>query len=198
VLGGWRGHPQVPWTTNAIARVQFQFLIPPGSSERCEARCRNSRSGGPRTHMGSIRTPLDFGSLECAPDDRLREAIQTPSFPDAQLRIVDGASAPDLRCAIAHRGISRFRVRCFASPRNDGASHRPTTSRHTPRKRSIQYAAAFRFHHWRLGILDRPPEPVIGRRKAPTRWQAMTATSVAQSYSSNAASRPRDAMRPSR
>src|SRR6266851_398029 len=24
------------------------------------------------------------------------------------------------RCAIAHRGISRFRVRCFASPRNDG------------------------------------------------------------------------------
>ena len=28
--------------------------------------------------------------------------------------------APDLRCAIAHRGISRFRVRCFASPRNDG------------------------------------------------------------------------------
>src|SRR4051794_5018301 len=31
----------------------------------------------------------------------------------------DGALAPDLRCAIAHRGISRFRVRCFASPRND-------------------------------------------------------------------------------
>jgi len=25
----------------------------------------------------------------------------------------DGALAPDLRCAIAHRGISRFRVRCF-------------------------------------------------------------------------------------
>ena len=32
----------------------------------------------------------------------------------------DGALAPDLRCAIAHRGIPRFRVRCFASPRNDG------------------------------------------------------------------------------
>src|ERR1700730_4715334 len=29
-------------------------------------------------------------------------------------------SGPDLRCAIAHRGSSRFRVRCFASPRNDG------------------------------------------------------------------------------
>jgi len=30
----------------------------------------------------------------------------------------DGALAPDLRCAIAHRGISRFRARCCASPRN--------------------------------------------------------------------------------
>src|SRR5258708_32518574 len=29
------------------------------------------------------------------------------------------SEGPDLRCAIAHRGISRFRVRCFASPRND-------------------------------------------------------------------------------
>jgi hypothetical protein len=36
-------------------------------------------------------------------------------------------------------------------------------NRHTPRKRSIQYAAPPRFHHWRLGILDRPLEPVIGR-----------------------------------
>ena len=27
-----------------------------------------------------------------------RAAIQTPSFPDAQLRIVDGASAPDRVC----------------------------------------------------------------------------------------------------
>jgi predicted membrane metal-binding protein len=29
----------------------------------------------------------------------------------------------NLRCAIAHRGISRFRVRCFASPRNDGSNN---------------------------------------------------------------------------
>src|SRR5436190_5468553 len=36
----------------------------------------------------------------------------------------DGALAPDHRCAIAHRGISRFRVRCLASPRNDGAKLR--------------------------------------------------------------------------
>src|SRR6267142_1935043 len=40
------------------------------------------------------------------------------SNPDS---VIPGWSAgPDLRCAIAHRGISRFRVRCFASPRNDG------------------------------------------------------------------------------
>src|SRR6266436_7501047 len=43
---------------------------------------------------------------------------QTHSFVGRSFR--DGALAPDLRCAIAHRGISRFRVRCFASPRNDG------------------------------------------------------------------------------
>src|SRR5438552_475378 len=41
------------------------------------------------------------------------EAIHSSSFRD-------GAPAPDLRCAIAHRGISRSRARCFASPRNDG------------------------------------------------------------------------------
>src|SRR6266481_6320071 len=48
--------------------------------------------------------------LECRQCER--------SDPDA---VIPGWSAgPDLRCAIAHRGISRFRVRCFASPRNDG------------------------------------------------------------------------------
>src|SRR5882724_4671825 len=34
--------------------------------------------------------------------------------------VIPGWSAgPDLRCAIAHRGISRFRVRVFDAPRND-------------------------------------------------------------------------------
>jgi hypothetical protein len=28
--------------------------------------------------------------------------------------------------------------------------------------------------HQRFGILDHPPEPVIGRRLAPTRWRMMT------------------------
>src|SRR6266850_2121164 len=46
----------------------------------------------------------------------------------ANCSVIPGWSeGPDLRCAIAHRGISRFSgaqlrtiVRCFALPRNDG------------------------------------------------------------------------------
>jgi hypothetical protein len=41
----------------------------------------------------------------------------------------------NLRCAIAHRGISRFRVRCFASPRNDG-SRSPAPSPTAARQRA--------------------------------------------------------------
>jgi hypothetical protein len=40
--------------------------------------------------------------------------------------------------------------------------------------RGIQYAAALRFYNWRLGVLDRPLEPVIGLAKGKTRWRAMT------------------------
>src|SRR5260370_32346905 len=48
--------------------------------------------------------------------------------------------------------------------------------RHTPRKRSIQYAVASRLLHQHSVILDHPLEPVIGRRVAPTRWRVMTAS----------------------
>jgi len=35
------------------------------------------------------------------------------------LIVIPGWSeGPDLRCTVAHRGISRFRTRCFASLRN--------------------------------------------------------------------------------
>src|SRR6266700_5291639 len=38
-----------------------------------------------------------------------------------RLTVIPGWSeGPDLSCAIAHRGISRFRVRVFDAPRNDG------------------------------------------------------------------------------
>jgi hypothetical protein len=45
--------------------------------------------------------------------------------------------------------------------------------------RGIQYAAASPFITGVSGILDRPPELVIGRRDAPTRWRTMTAEGVA-------------------
>jgi len=53
------------------------------------------------------------------------EASSCPSFRRAMATksafVIPGWSErPDLRCAIAHRRISRFRVRCCASPRNDG------------------------------------------------------------------------------
>src|SRR4029077_5241776 len=41
------------------------------------------------------------------------------------------SEGPDLRCASAHRGISRFRVRCFASPRNDQGTG-PRMNKHDP------------------------------------------------------------------
>jgi hypothetical protein len=46
---------------------------------------------------------------------RFRDAVIDAVIPGR----VDDAN---LRCAIAHRGISRFRVRCFASSRNDDYS----------------------------------------------------------------------------
>jgi hypothetical protein len=37
-----------------------------------------------------------------------------------------------------------------------------------------EYAAAYRFNRWRLGVPDRPTEPVIGLAEGETRWRAMT------------------------
>src|SRR5260221_5880435 len=88
-------------------------------------------------------------------------------------------------------------------------------SRHTPRKRSIQYAAAFRFHHRRLGILDRPPsramttdrfvaEPSLRAQAkqsiAPRnrKLDCFVAPLLAMTADPNMTSRPRGAMHPSR
>src|SRR5919197_2287476 len=40
--------------------------------------------------------------------------------PFVPLIVIPGRAQRELWCAIAHLRISRFRVRCFASPRNDG------------------------------------------------------------------------------
>ena len=64
------------------------------SSGRCQRR-------GKRTHAHHCS--------HCAKRERPRASV-----------IPGWSEGPDLRCAIAHRGIWRFRVRCYASPRNDG------------------------------------------------------------------------------
>ncbi|HEU0149660.1 MAG TPA: hypothetical protein VFR21_22615, partial [Bradyrhizobium sp.] len=46
--------------------------------------------------------------------------------------------------------------------------------RHAPRRRGIQYAAASQFPSAVSGILDRPPEPVIGLAEGETRWRMLT------------------------
>jgi hypothetical protein len=51
----------------------------------------------------------------------------------------------------------------------------PRVACHSPRRRGIQYAAAPRLNHDRLGILDRPPEPVIRPAGGRTGWRTMTA-----------------------
>src|SRR5713101_10097173 len=48
----------------------------------------------------------------------LQEHIQ-PTTHGVSSVIPGWSEGPDLRCAIAHRGISRFRVRVFDAPRND-------------------------------------------------------------------------------
>jgi hypothetical protein len=62
---------------------------------------------------------------------------------------------------------------CFVAfaPRNDVAESAPPRAVIPRGKRGIQYAAAVRFYHWGLGVLDRPLS------------QAMTTESVAPSQS---------------
>src|SRR6266581_3643225 len=58
------------------------FLVPPGSSERCEARCSNSRSGGLRAHKGSIKAPRFHPAREAnpSPQTSLRAKRSNPFF----------------------------------------------------------------------------------------------------------------------
>src|SRR6266436_4056137 len=59
------------------------------------------------------------------------------SFDSILDSVIPGWSeGPDLRCAIAHRGISRLQVRCFASPRNDGNRASVVIARSTATKQS--------------------------------------------------------------
>src|SRR6184192_3720689 len=64
--------------------------------------------------------PHEYGGLRQGNIALIHSAPTGERFPPMEPSFRDGALAPDLRYAIAYRGISRFRVRCCASPRNDG------------------------------------------------------------------------------
>ncbi|QOZ49929.1 hypothetical protein XH90_00095 [Bradyrhizobium sp. CCBAU 53338] len=53
--------------------------------------------------------------------------------------------------------VSRLMLAGFGVVVATKANH--TLRCHAPRKRGIRYAAAHRFHHNRLGVLDRPVKP---------------------------------------
>jgi hypothetical protein len=84
------------------------------------------------------------------------------------------------------------------SPRRKYGSLRRATPRKTVILRESGVSSTLRLLDsiiGRLGILDRPPEPVIGRRYAPTRWRAMTAESVARADGQNGAIDPTPTLR---
>jgi hypothetical protein len=106
------------FTHEAAGASRARHSLRPLNSRRRDVLGKTSRAS-----RGEIARPCLYvaGCLKCEVskaalrhcEERKRRNNCPPSFRD-------GAPAPDLRCAIAHRGISRFRVRCFASPRNDG------------------------------------------------------------------------------
>ncbi len=80
-------------------------------------------SGGPAQGQRPAAPGAELGAVPGLGKRPLHRPVAALFFHQPVLRLLsfrDGAVAPDLRCAIAHRGISRFRVRCSASPRNDG------------------------------------------------------------------------------
>src|ERR1700732_1350319 len=68
------------------------------------------------------------------------------------------SEGPDLRCAIAHRGISRFRVRCFASPRNDRSSRRQNRAFDFAKADAIAVGRAPAAHDKGIAIFEKRPD----------------------------------------
>jgi len=98
-----------------------QFLVPPGSRERCEARCSNSRSGGLRAHKGSITAPLDFIPLREAIDRATRKGglLRRFRLPPSLCELRRTQSLVELRRdkpLLAKIVILRHRVSPSASP----------------------------------------------------------------------------------
>src|SRR5437764_11879286 len=87
-----------------------------------------------------------------------REAIRGSVIPG-------WSEGPDLRCAIAHRGISRFSdaqlrivVRCFASPRNDKGLIAVS--------RSLRCANAWRLSQAKRPELQKIKRPALNSNRA--------------------------------
>jgi hypothetical protein len=57
----------------------------------------------------------------------------------AVFRHFRGVREREQQCAIAHPRISRFRVRCFASPRNDARTIRTTRQKEGPLKAGLAF-----------------------------------------------------------
>ena len=129
---------------NALSRVRrFNFASHP-AAVTIAIRPSGGRDGdGYRFDLGQARTEI---FLRMGLDNRTTEQPVGQISTIARMRtnaVIPGwCVSTDLRCAIAHRGISRFRVRCFASPRNDDLwiaslrSIRPTLALSPPFARS--------------------------------------------------------------
>ena len=122
-----------------------QFLVPPGSCERCEARCSNSRSGGLRAHQGSITAPLDFIPLReaidsrgrhCEPTGRANAHLMTGAAPPRGAVIASGAKQSILSFCCDHgllRGAcQRARIRATRWLAMTSKRECATSPRHAP------------------------------------------------------------------
>ena len=107
-----------------------------GGTLRC---VRGTREFSARTLLLVARSPCD-------------EAIQIPA---AERFWIASAFAKGFRGQVA----ALVMTECEATLRSPSNTVIPRLVRNRALERGIQYAAASRFNHWRLGVLDRPVKP---------------------------------------
>jgi hypothetical protein len=149
-------------------RFNFKQPRPVIASQRVDAKKKFRESKSRLRHSGAMPT----GPRNARPDDRLR---------------IDP-------------GISRFRVWSCGPSRNDGVWVAALLHNESSYSAKAEYPVRRSFPVPSLAprITGSPAGACHRAAIRPTRWRAMTAEGVAHSCSSNATSRPRGAMRPSR
>ena len=130
-------------------RGQSRLLCRPSRHLRPPVRRLRPDRSGPRRHrrrQSPVLADLGTAALSVRPraePGRLRRRSRlvpaakrtsagrrwSRSWRSKETVISGWSEGPDLRCAIADRGISRFRVRIFDAPRNDGLKTRPPRGR---------------------------------------------------------------------